>query len=471
MRIPFVGPSNTARSYDADVERTVNLYLEKNDDPDRPLVLYGTPGMTVRATPTYGEARGSIRMGSLTYRVVGSTVYKMDASYTLTALGTIGTSNGRVGLSQNGTQVLIVDGVAGWLATSSGLTKITDVDFPAGVTFAMYLDGFFLVGGDGSQKLYWNETPGDGAPWNGLDFGSAEGNPDPLIGGVADHRELWLFGTESVEVWVNTGDAAAPFQRSGNTFVEQGTASGWTCLSIDNSVFWLGANRDGEGMVFRSAGYNPQRVSKHNLETAMRGYRTISDAFAWALQLDGHIFYVLTFPTDDATWIYDAATQEWTEWLWYDQANNEFHRHRAADHVFFNRKHLVGDWQSGKVYSLEPDVYKDGGDTIKRLRRTQTLRNGGGRLFFGELNVEAETGVANADCTDPQLVLRYSNDDGHTWSNEKTRSLGKTGQYGLRVKFGPTGCSKLAKGRVWELSITDPVKVAIFGADVEVQSA
>jgi hypothetical protein len=451
------------------VERTVNLYLEKNTDPDRPWVLYGTPGTTLRATPvpTAGAARGAIRMGSLSFWVVGNSVYTLDASYTMTLLGTIGTSTGRVGLAQNGTQVFIVDGVGGWLATASALTAISDPDFPDGVTFAMYLDGFFLAGGDGTQRLYWNETPGSGAAWNGLDFGSAEGNPDPLIGGVSDHRELWLFGTESVEVWVNTGDAAAPFQRSGNTFVEQGTASGWTCQSIDNSVFWLAANRDGEGMVFRSQGYSPMRISTHALETAMRGYSTISDAFAFSFQLDGHVFYVLTFPTADATWMYDASTQQWTEWLWYDQTNNAFHRHRAADHVFFNRKHLIGDWETGSVYSIEPDVYKDAGSTIKRLRRTQTLRNGGGRIFFGELSVEVETGVANADCADPQLMLRYSNDNGHTWGEEKLRSLGAIGEYGKRVQYGPSGCTKLGQGRVWELSITDPVEVSLFGADVD----
>jgi hypothetical protein len=468
MRIPFVGPSNTARSYNAAVERAVNCYLEKNDDPDRPWVLYGTPGMTLRATLGTSPVRGCIRMGTLTYWVAGDTVYKMDSAYTATSLGIIGTSTGRVGMAHNGTEVLIVDGAKGWLATSTTLTEVVDVDFPDGVTFAVYLDNYFLVLGDGTQKLYWCETPGSGSAWNGLDFGSSEGNPDALIGAVVDHREIWLFGSESVEVWVNTGDAAAPFQRSGNTLVEQGAASGWSCQSIDNSVFWLGANKDGDGIVFRSQGYTPVRISTHALETAMRGYSTISDAFGYALQLDGHVFYALTFPTADATWLYDASTQQWTEWLWYESGPNEFHRHRANCHVFANRKHLVGDWETGEVYSLEPDVYKDAGDTIKRIRRTQTLRKGGSRLFFGDLNVEIETGVANADEASPEIMLRYSNDDGHSWSNEKTKSIGATGEYGKRVKFGPTGATKSGKGRVWELSITDPVKFALFGADVEV---
>jgi hypothetical protein len=470
MKIPFVGPSNTARSYTAAVERSVNCYLEKNSDPERPWALYGTPGLTLRATLGTSPVRGAVKMGDLTFWVAGNTVYKMDASYTATSLGTIGTSSGRVGIATNGEEVLIVDGVSGWIADASALTEIADADFPDGVTIALCLDSYFIVLGDGTQQAYWSESPGSGTAWNGLDFASAEGMPDILIGGCVDHRELWLFGTESTEVWVNTGDVDAPFQRSGNTFIEQGAASGWTAQSIDNAVMWLGANENGEGIVFRSEGYTPVRISTHALETAMRGYSTIADAFAWCYQLDGHVFYVLTFPTADATWFYDAASQQWFEWLWRDAETNEFHRHRSVCHVFANRKHLVGDWESGKVYSLEPEVYTDDGEPIRRLRRTQTLSAGNKPLFFGELLVDIETGVANADSADPQLMLRYSNDNGNTWSNEKTKSLGAVGEYSRRVKYGPTGSSKRGKGRVWELSITDPVKFALFGADVEVEA-
>lgn len=467
MKIPFVGPSYQARSVDAATERSVNVYLEKNPAPGREWALYGMPGLTLRATVGTTVHRGGIRMGALTFFVAGNTVYKMTTAYAVTSLGTIGTSTGRVGMATDGDEVLIVDGVAGWIATASALTKIADVDFPNGVTQCGCLDSYFLVVANSTQKVYWNETPGTGTAWNGLDFGSAEGAPDNIIGLVVDHRELWLFGTETVEIWVNTGDVDAPFQRSGNAFIEQGTAAAFSPSKADNSVFWLGKGEQGEGVVFRAEGYSPVRISSHALETAIRGYSTISDAFSYSFQLDGHVFYVLSFPTADATWVYDVSTQQWTEWLWRDPATNEFHRHRSAWHVFNGRKHLVGDWETGEVYSLEPEVYTDAGDAIKRLRRTQTLTNAGKRLFFGELFIDMETGVANAAEASPEIMLRYSNDSGHTWSNEKTKSIGATGEYGKRVKFGPTGSGR---NRVWELSMTDPVEFAVFGADVVVES-
>lgn len=467
MKIPFVGPSYQARSTDAATERSVNVYLEKNPAPGREWALYGLPGLTLRATAATSVHRGGIRMGSLSFFVAGNSVYKMDTSYNITLLGTIGTSSGRVGMATDGNEVLIVDGVSGWIADSAALTEIADVDFPDGVTQCACLDSYFLVVADSTQQVYWNETPGTGTAWNGLDFGSAEGAPDNIIGLVVDHRELWLFGTETVEIWVNTGDVDAPFQRSGNAFIEQGTAAAFSPSKADNSVFWLGKGEQGEGVVFRAEGYSPVRISSHALETAIRGYSTISDAFSYSFQLDGHVFYVLTFPTADATWVYDVSTQQWTEWLWRDPATNEFHRHRSAWHVFNGRKHLVGDWETGEVYTLEPEVYTDAGDAIKRLRRTQTLTNAGKRLFFGDLVIDMETGVANADEASPEIMLRYSNDSGHTWSNEKIKSIGATGEYGKRVKFGPTGSGR---SRVWELSMTDPCEFAVFGADVVVES-
>jgi hypothetical protein len=462
MRIPFVGPSATARSLNANAERSVNCYLEMNrDNPPRPVALYGMPGLTLRETLASGAHRGAIESAGYGYFVAGSHVYRMDSSYTVVDCGAITTSSGRIGLATNGTEVLIVDGTAGWLVTGTTLAQIVDADFPNGVTVAVCLDGFFVVWGDGSQQFYWNETPGSGTAWNGLDFSSVEGSPDELIGGVADHRQLWFIGTNSAEVYDNTGDADAPFQRSGNTFIEQGTVSRWTVQSFDNSVVWLSKNKDGEAIFLRSQGGNPMRFSTHAVETAMAGYSTLSDAFAYVFQMQGHSFYVVTFPTADATWFFDAASGEWFEWLWRDPDDNVLHRHRSNCHVFVGSKHLVGDWEDGKVYSLEMDVYTDNGDPIKFLRTTQTLSEEGERLFFEEVQIDMETGVANDDCEDPQVMLRYSNDGGHTWSNEKQRSIGQVGQYGHRVKFGPTGSGR---NRVWELAITDPVKRAVFGA-------
>ena len=465
MNIPFVGPAYEARSLNVDAQRSLNCYMEAdNASPRAPLALYGTPGTALRFTLATVGVRGVIRQGIYCYWVAGNSVYRVAADYTATLLGTIGTSAGAVGLATNGAETLIVDGVSGWIANGVTLTEIADVDFPDGVTVATFEDGYFIVAGGGSSRFYINETPNAGTVWDGTDFASAEGSPDNTIALISDHRELWLGGADSFEVWVNTGNSDFPFERSGNTFIEHGCAAAATLGKLDNTVFWLGSSESGGAVVFRSQGYTPARISNHAIERAMQSYATVSDAFAYTYQIEGHAFYVLTFPTADATWVYDVATNQWHEWAWRDPADNTLHRHRSNCHVFFNGEHLVGDYETGAVYALSLDTYTDNGDPILRLRASQCLDSkDGSRLYYQDMQVDMETGVglATGQGSAPLLMMRYSNDGGHTWSGIKTRSVGAVGEYGRRVKFGPTGAGR---NRVWEISMTDPVKFAVMGA-------
>jgi hypothetical protein len=68
----------------------------------------------------------------------------------------------------------------------------------------------------------------------------------------------------------------------------------------------------------------------------------------------------------------------------------------------------------------------------------------------------------------PQLMLRWSDDGGHTWNGERTTSMGRTGQYGTRAIFRRLGMTLKLRDRVYEVSGTDPVKVAIMGAELQI---
>lgn len=471
LRVPFVGPAYEARSMNADAQRSVNCYVEMDNASDRaPVALYGTPGTVLWLTlPTY-PVRGCISAGTSAYFVAGNTVYKVASDYSYTVLGTIGTSAGEVGLASNGQQIIIVDGSAGYLVSIplNTLSTITDTDFPNGVKRCTYQDGYFIVSAkDGSPSFWINTTAYDGAAWDALDFASAEGAPDNTIGIISDHRELWLFGDQSAEVWVNTGSTDFPFQRSGNTFIEHGCAAGGTVAKADNTVFWLGADDRGKGIVWRANGYTPMRISTHALEFAISNY-TLSDAFAFTYQQEGHIFYVLTFPTDGATWVYDAATQVWHERAWRNPTTGDLGRWRANCYTTYNGIPLVGDWENGNVYSLDMSAYTDNGDPLVRIRASQTAENLQERIFFSCLQVDMETGVGTStgQGSDPQLMLRWSNDGGHTWSSQKTVSVGQIGEYGARARFNRLGAGR---NRVWEISMSDPVKFAVLGAIVETQ--
>jgi hypothetical protein len=63
-------------------------------------------------------------------------------------------------------------------------------------------------------------------------------------------------------------------------------------------------------------------------------------------------------------------------------------------------------------------------------------------------------------------MLRWSDDAGHTWSNEHWSSMGKIGQYGFRTFWRRLGMTQKLRDRVYEVSGTDPVKIAITNAEL-----
>lgn len=465
MKIPFVGATYQAQSKNADQQRAINCYIETdNSSPRAPVALYGTPGTVTQVTFDTSGYRGSYFQNNLAWFVYGQSVYKLDTSYIATKLGDINTTTGRVGITGNGQQILIVDGLNGYLidTNTSTLSQIADVDFPNGVSMADFCNQYFIVSGDGTGQFYISSLA-DGSQWDSTEFASAEGSPDITVGHIVDHLELWLFGQNSIEIWQDTGNVDFPFQRTPNAFIEVGCASKWTICKLDNGVFWLGQNSRGAGIVYRVTGYTPVRVSDFGMENIIQKYETLSDAYAFTYQQSGHDYYVLTFPTAKATWVYDVSNNLWHERAYFEPDGSGFTQWRCAGHLYFNGQNLCGDYANGKLYSLEPDVYTDDGNPIKRVRVTQALEREQNRVIYNKLQVDMETGVSQTG-DEAFVSLRFSN-DGHTWSNIKSTSLGKTGEYGKRVIFRSLG---QGRNRLWELSTTSNAKFAVFGANVDI---
>lgn len=462
IRVPFVGPAYETRSPNQSAQRLINWYVEQSEKGGKTqFALYPTPGTVLHVTIGDGPIRGAINTGAKAYVVSGSEVYRLDSQE---MIGTIGSSSGRIGMAYNGTQILVVDGAKGYIinVAENTVTQIADVDFPLGVTWVQYLDQYFIVGGDGSGRFYISDL-GDGSSWVGTEYASAEGDPDPLIAGVVDHRELFLFGSNSFEIWYNSGNSTFPIERSGNAFGETGCAAVGSVAKADNTIFWLGKDARGEGTVWRMNGYDPVRVSDHGIEWAMSQYARIDDAVAYTYQAFGHTWYVLNFPSADATWAYNVGAGYWCEWLSFDAKTGEFHRHRSNCHFMLGRDHIVGDFENGNLYRLDQNVYTDNGQPIKRVRSTVSDDGDLVRVFYAslQLDIQAGVGLPVGQGSDPKMMLRYSNDGGHTWSNTRVATMGQIGQYGARCKWERLGCGR---ARLWEISITDPVNAVVLGA-------
>jgi hypothetical protein len=469
MQSPILGSSYVTRSVNAADNRMVNLFPEiVPEGGKQPAFLQRAPGLRRLVTVGLGPIRGLHSYGGYAYIASGSELYRMDPAYNTTLIGAIA-NDGPVSMADNGTQLFIACNGSSYIYNNSTLAygQITDPDFAGAVTVS-YLDGYFVFIEPNSQKV-WVTQLLDGTSIDPLDFASAEGDPDGLVSSIVDHSEVWLFGTNSVEVWYNAGNAAFPLQRIQGAFNEIGCAATFSVAKLDNSLFWLGADARGQGIVYRANGYTGVRVSTHAVEWQIQQYANIADATAYTYQQDGHAFYVLSFPSANATWVYDVATQAWHERAGF--SNGAFTRQRAATQMFFSDETIVGDYQNGKLYAYDLALYADDDQTQRWLRSWRALPTGQNdlkRVANHTLQLDCETGVGLNDGqgSDPQVILRWSDDAGHTWSSEHWSSMGAIGAYGKRTFWRRLGMTLKLRDRVYEISGTDPVPIYIVGANL-----
>jgi hypothetical protein len=468
MKTPFLGGTYEARSLNLNAQRCINLYPEIVDTKDGKEVagFFGTPGLDELVQPAIAEVRGMCELTPFMYAVIGNTLYEISTGYVATARGTLLTSNGIVSMDDNGLQVAIADGSYFYIYTiaTATLTQVGSVN----ANTVAFIDTYFAFNIIGTGQ--WGITGQyDGTVVDPLDYITAEGKPDDVLAVIADHREVWAFGTQSTEIYVNTGAADFPFEATSGRFIEQGIVSPYAVAKFDGSLAWVGQDEKGCCIVWYARGYNPGRISTHALEKYLSSV-DLNRTIVFSYQQEGHENLWLTSPDWDTSWVYDASTRLWHERAYFNSVTSQFERHRANCFCFFNNEYLVGDHSNGKIYRLNLDTYTDAGDTKKWLRSWPALPTGQSqeRVIFSSLQVDCETGVglASGQGSDPQMILRYSDDGGHTWSNERWRSMGRIGEYGARVKWRRLGMSRKKTNRIFEISGTDPVKIALIGADI-----
>lgn len=464
--VPFVGSSYKMDALTFSAQRTINMYpiLAETGGTKSVSALRGCPGLSLFTTAGTGEIRGAISStANRGFVVSGNTFYEISTTGTPTSRGTLNTTSGRISISENNTQIMIVDGADGWIFTKATnvFAQITDVDFPT-TSFVTFQDGYFIVAEDGADNFYISALD-DGTSWSSLDQTSVESSPDSLEGVYSDNGNLWCFGNRSVEVYQNTGNATFPFERIPGAIIQTGCANIFTVQRFDNTIIWLGVDEQGRGVVWMADGYNAKRVSTQAIEKQINTSRDFTDAYAWVYHEQGHIFYVLQIPSLETTLVYDGATREWHERSYYDSTTGGRLLHRGSCQFFFNQKTLVGDREDGKIYEMSLVYQDDAGVAQVRERISPTYINEKREYTYSsfELDFEVGQGTQTGQGSDPQIMLQHSNDGGYTWSSEVWRSLGKAGEYNKRVIWRRLGRSR---SKVIYVRISDPVFVQINAA-------
>lgn len=416
---PILGGFGVGRSINAVDAQCINLFLEIIDTKDgaAPGYLQMAPGLDLLVTLGPGPIRGPKihSLNGIAYVVSGPQLWALFPNLSSVLLGMLGTSAGNVSVIDNGSQVAIFDGYAGYLTSTStvnsgggvpltggtigagsagfavgdainlgavmgtqdatavltvtaetagvvtsftvtapGLFSVAPTSFQqvstsgngsnftltaptfgtatylssialpfsGGPISATYQDGFGLVNDAGTNQFYQSDLD-DLSQWEPLNFSSADAKPDAVLAMHDLFREVWLFKTNNIEIWVNVGQPGFTFQRLQGAFVEAGTCAIFSVAKAGDFFLWLSRTTQGSGIVMMAGGSGSglRRMSTHAIEYQIAQYPTIADAIAFAYQQEGHVFYVLTFPTGDATWVLDLTTTEKIGYpVWHQRA-------------------------------------------------------------------------------------------------------------------------------------------------------
>lgn len=559
MKTPIFGAFYVAWSKNLADQQCINLFPTLVDTKSGKAVgaIYSTPGLTLKIQVGPGPQRGFAVFKGLLYVVSGNTVYSLTSDFVSTLIGTIGTFTGPVSIINNGTQLVIFDGINGYLlpggfpltggsianggenyqiddtinlqssngtqnataqitvtgvsagavtafivsqggafnpipltfsqATTSGsgsgfvlsgpsfggLVPIYRLTLPfAGPVSASYQDGFGLVNEANTQE-WWQSNLFDLSIWDPLNFTSADAAPDNVTALAELHEEQFVFKKTNTEVWINGGNPGFAFQRLAGVHIEMGCAAPFSVSKAGEALLWLARNEQGEGTVQMISGYEPRKVSTKAIDGVIQSYATISDAIGYSYQQDGNLFYVLIFPTANATWVYDVTGSAQAGIpLWHSRAafsNGQFSRHWSNCYAAFAGMCLVGDYRNGNIYAFDMNAQTDNGTPKKWVRSWRALPQPVYvPMTFSSLQIDMQTGIKVPAGTNPLVVLRWSDDGGHTWSNERFLPAGKTGETALRVMARRLGSTRLNSGldRIFELSSTDVMPVSLINADL-----
>ncbi len=442
----FVGGAYTARSKNLNAQACQNFYVETDQTGAKNIIaLVGSPGAKPWADMAVAaEGRKFHEFQSRLYEVLGDTVYKLDTNRVKTAIGTIGTSEGWVDIVSDATYMVVFDTTGGWTWDGATFTAISAAGFPANLSGATYQDGYFIVSSAGTDQFFISGLD-DPTSWSALDFATAEGDADELVSPVSVQRQLWLIGTDTTEIWYNSGETF-PFRRNPGGFTRVGSNAKRSIVAHspdkgEDELMFL----DDRNRVVRRQGFRVVPVSTYQIDFLISTMASTSDSVANIYNQEGHTFYELTFPTDSKTICYDLTTG-----FWSTRASGAGDLRSPANAITrFEDQILIAHYDNGKIHEYDLATYDDDGDVKRAIRVAQVVDNNNQMMYISSFELEMETGFGG------NIMFQSSKDGGHTWSPERWKSMGAVGEYDTRVRWNRHG---KARNFSPQIIIADDVK-------------
>lgn len=405
--------------------------------------------------------------GNRLFAIMGASVFEVFADGTFVEqIGNINVNAHPVTWCSNGFQLAIASGGLGYIVDGgSPAGTVSPILFTDGTPLRAatitFLDNYFIANEVDSKRVFISNLAPDGAIWDPADVKIKEGYPDNVATVFADNEQLWVFGNDkSTEVWAPSSDNF-PFERINGAVLKFPTTAPYSVAGALGHRAWLNGC-----VVYAAYGLDPQRISDYGVEEAIKTYGDTSNAEAFAYVLGGHIFYFLIFPSVGKVWVYDASTKAWHERGLWSAGRYQQYRGRCYARAF--GKDLVGDPTTGIIWELNANTYTDaGGEILRRQITAPYLTNQNRNIRYSQFTLDCPTGVGldvgpDSPGYDPQVIFKYSDDRGQTYSNERQASLGRIGETKTRVIFNNNGSARI--GKTFDCVVSDPVPWTINGA-------
>lgn len=451
--------------------RLINCYAEEIGDEGKvPYPIYGIDGFSSFASLSGGGVRAVLELNGELYVVAGRVLNKIDGGGGVTQLGGVA-SDGVVTMARNRRAVpqiaITCDGI-NQLVSGGVLSTISDADLPAATSVA-HLDGYFVwLLPDGRM---FASAIDDGSNIDGLDFATAEANPDGGVRVFARGRDLIAFGARSTEFWQNEGGEAFPFGRT--TSIDVGCLAAGSVApvlikrggTVTDAVGFIGTNNDGSyAGVMLMQGYTPVKISTPQCDRDVLAEDHPENITACAWDDGTHSFYAIS--GENFTWVYDASTG-----LPHERKSYNLNRWRVSTATNFGGRTIFGDYNAATLYRASSSAYDENGQPIVLEVQTPPVHAYPHKMKFNGLYLDVLPGVglnSSGDELDPVVGISYSEDGGATWSNERLEAVGRLGDRRKRVVTRRLGVSG-EDGRTFRFRMSANVAKGLTGASVDVE--
>lgn len=456
-----------SKDYDSVRSRVsiINLLAEANKDGEY-VTVRDAFGLTDFAVSNGDEGRSNLFVNSdFMYFVSGTQAFRVDEFGTVTTLGDVGGS-GRSRIFSNGVpgdnQIIILNGAGlGYVYTdANGLVQVTDPDFLA-TLHGDILDERGIFARRDTNEFFLSDLS-DLTAYNPLSFGSAEQNPDNMVGVIALKSAAWMINERSIEYWQGTSDDVLPLRVVKGATKNRGCPVPATIAKAGDSFCFFAD----DNTVRMIEGSTMTKISDLDFELRVRGdgttnfpgFAVTDDAYGFFVDGPVHKIYYLTFPTENYTWAYDLSTGLPHQRATGNEAEDFW---RIAGGALFKNKLYGLDALNGKIYELDQAAKTEAGAIMRRQMTCPSVRrNYDWTLPYVEM--EMEVGQSTDPTVEPKMIVEYSKDGGYTYTTWGTISLGKYGNQRARVPMRWFGRIVRHKDFIPRFTVTDAVRVQFY---------